>query len=152
MDDFSAILLAGGHCPDIRPYLENTLLHALVAGFNEQKKSIAAICHGVILAARSGVLHQRKVTALPEWMESLAFNLTRIWMGSYYKTYPNISVEAEVAAAAHEFVAGPYSFARDCPDNLRAGFVVQDENIITARWPGDAHAFANAILLDRLAA
>ncbi len=68
-------------------------------------KPIAAVCHGVVLAARSGILSGKRCTALPWWMESLAYNLTRLWMGTYYKTYPDTSVEEEVTKACGEFVS-----------------------------------------------
>jgi len=31
---------------------------------------------------------------------------------------------------------------RDSANNLNPGFVVQDGNYLSARWPGDAHKFA----------
>jgi hypothetical protein len=29
----------------------------------------------------------------------------------------------------------------------KVGFIIEDENYISARWPGDAHRFAEAICL-----
>ena len=32
---------------------------------------------------------------------------------------------------------------RDAPGKLRRGFAHRDGNYLSARWPGDAHRFAN---------
>ena len=77
-------------------------------------------------------------------MELSAWTLTRLWLKNYYRTYP-VTVEAEVSAAlanTKDFIKGPISLTRDSPDNLAAGFTVQDGNYLSARWPGDAHRFA----------
>ena len=50
---FDALLLPGGHAQGMRPYLEDALLQAHVAAFFDADKPVAAICHGVVLAARS---------------------------------------------------------------------------------------------------
>ncbi len=142
---FDALLLPGGHCPDMRPYLEDKDLHVLVSEFQQTGKIIAAVCHGVVLAARSGILQGKKVTALPSWMESLAHNLTRLWMGDYYRTYRGTSVQEEVSRACGEYLGGPKSLKRDSPTDTSFGFVVRDGQLLTARWPGDCHAFAKAL-------
>jgi protease I len=140
VEDFDGLLLPGGHCPDMRPYLEDKCLQQFVASFAATGKPIAAVCHGVVLAARSGILQGKQVTALPNFMESTAFNLTRLWMGNYYKTYPGTSVEKEVReAGVAAFLPGPRGFARDSIGNLGKGFVVKDGNLLTGRWPGDCH-------------
>jgi protease I len=101
---FDALLLPGGHAKGMRPYLESTLLQRTVAAFFASGKPIGAICHGVVLAARStaqngrSVLHGRKTTALLRSQELLAWNLTRLYLGNYYRTYP-VTVEEEVTAA-----------------------------------------------------
>jgi protease I len=149
---FDALLLPGGHAKGMRPYLESTLLHRVVAGFFAAGKPIGAICHGVVLAARStaasgrSVLHGRKTTALLRIQELLAWNLTRLYLGDYYRTYP-VTVEDEVTAALarpEDFEHGPMSITRDTPDRPN-GFAVIDSNYVSARWPGDAHRFARAL-------
>ncbi len=149
--DFDALLLPGGHAPGMRPYLESALLQAIVAEFFAQEKPVGAICHGVLLAARSrnkqgkSVLYGHKTTALTKAMELTAWMLTRLYLGDYYRTYP-VTVEDEVRSAladSHDFIAGPMPMRRDRatrPD----GFVVRDGNYLSARWPGDAHRFASA--------
>lgn len=135
--EYDALLLPGGHAKRMRPYLENTTLQALVAGFFDAGKPVAAVCHGVVLAARSvsprtgkSVLHGRKTTALTWQLERSAWNLTRFlarfWDGGYYRTYQESrgepagyrSVEQEVKralASEADFIDVPPG----APDYLR---------------------------------
>jgi protease I len=152
--DFDGLLLPGGHAPGMRAYLESGLLQSFVAAMFAANKPVAAICHGTVLVARSrmpdgrSVLHGRKSTALLARQELLAWNLTRAWLGDYYRTYPQ-TVQAEVTealASASDFVAGPPPLLRDSPANLARGFALRDGNYLSARWPGDAHRFAEFFL------
>lgn len=160
VDSFDALLLPGGHCPDMVPYLENSTLQEIVRRFaatwsssssspeenrSIKPKLIASVCHGTVVCARAGILKDKTVTLLPKWMENLAFTLTRGFMGTYYKTYPNTSVEEEVAPKCGRYVPGPWSTARDTPDKP-FGYVVEDGPLITARFPGDCHAFGVKLL------
>jgi protease I len=155
---FDALLLPGGHAKGMRPYLESTGLQATVAAFFARRKPVGAICHGVLLAARSrladaSVLRGRKTTALTKLMELAAWTLTCSYLGDYYRTY-RTTVEDEVRAALAEtedFLRGPVALTRDSPGNLVAAFTVRDGNYLSARWPGDAHRFAGefAAMLER---
>jgi protease I len=149
-EGFDGVLLPGGHAPGMKQYLESTQLQALVAAVFALGKPVGAICHGVVLAARSrsadgrSVLHGRKTTALTRQMEMSAWMLTRWWLGSYYRTYPT-PVQDEVTAALAspgDFITGPKSLSRDSPSRLDVGFTVRDGQYLSARWPGDAHRFA----------
>jgi putative intracellular protease/amidase len=150
--DFDGLVLPGGHDKPVREYLESEILQRLVAAFFKVEKPIAAICHGVVLAARSldsdtgkSVLHGYKTTALLQKMEMMAYNLTRLYLGDYYLTYPGMTVEGEVREALGDqadFVAGPSPTLRDSPNNLERGFTVLDRHYLSARWPGDAYSFA----------
>jgi protease I len=148
--NFDALLLPGGHAPGMRPYLESAALQTLVVEFFASSKPVAAICHGVLLAARSrkangqSVLHGRKTTALTKMLELSGWALTCAWMGSYYRTYPQVLQDEVCGTLAQpgDFVPGPTATTRDSPSNLAPGFVVQDGNYLSARWPGDAHRFA----------
>jgi len=149
--DFDALMLPGGHAPGMKPYLESQVLQALVAAAFGQGKPVGAICHGVLLAARSraangrSVLLGRKTTALTRRMELTAWALTALWLGSYYRTYPT-PVQDEVSealASPTDFIPGPFTTTRDAPSKLDIGFTVRDGQYISARWPGDAHRFAN---------
>jgi len=78
-------------------------------------------------------------------MELTAWALTALWLGSYYRTYPT-PVQDEVSAALAsptDFIAGPMTITRDAPSKLGVGFTVRDGHYLSARWPGDAHRFAN---------
>ena len=171
--DFDALLLAGGHrARGMREYLESPLLQSLVAAFFAAGKPVAAICHGVLLAARSrdatgrSALHGRKTTALTWRQESAADALAHIgrpWDRDYYRTYLEtndqprgyMSVEAEVTRALRspaDFVDVPSDapdrrrktsgLDRYAPHDSRPAWVVVDGNYVSARWPGDAHLFA----------
>jgi putative intracellular protease/amidase len=107
-----------------------------------------AICHGVLVAARAGVLKGRRTTCLPFYMERTAYFLTAWKLGTYYRTYLAY-VEEEVRAALAapgDFVRGPTHLMRrgtDADDG--PAFVVEDGHYGSARWPGDAYKFARAL-------
>ncbi len=154
--DFDALLLPGGHAQGMRPYLESVELQRVAAEFSGLDRPIAAICHGVIVLARTrgagsdaSLLHGRRVTCLPKYMERSAYWLTAWKLGRYYRTYPAY-VEDEVRAAlgsSGRFERGPmHLFARGSDADDRVGFVVEDANLITARWPGDAWLLAKTLL------
>ncbi|WP_260854652.1 type 1 glutamine amidotransferase domain-containing protein [Paraburkholderia sp. BCC1884] len=69
--EYDALLLAGGHrARGMRQFLESETLQRLVVQFFDAQKPVAAICHGVLLAARSktsngmSVLYGLNTTAL----------------------------------------------------------------------------------------
>ena len=178
VDEFDGLLLAGGHAPGMRQYLESTDLQSFIADFfhsdgpHSSHKPVGAICHGVLMAARSksketglSVLYGRKTTALTWSQEKAAQLLTlflRFWDPFYYRTYREseeepmgyCSVESEIRRALkddQDFVLVPTDapdyrlktngIARDTPDDSRPSWVVRDGNYVSARWPGDVHAF-----------
>jgi protease I len=146
--DYDAFHFPGGHAPGMKPYLESAAVQDIARAAFAADKPVSAICHGVIPLARSGVLKGRKTTALNNKMEGLAVFLTRSSLGEHYRTYPE-SVEDEVSrllASPDDFDAGPMipRFASAAkPD---AGFVVEDGNYVSARWPGDAWTLAKRML------
>ena len=99
VERFDGVVLPGGHrARGMRAYLESQTLQNFVGAFFDSGKPIAAICHGVVLAARSlspknglSVLHGRKTTALTWKMEHTASMLMtfagRVWDADYYRTY-----------------------------------------------------------------
>jgi putative intracellular protease/amidase len=173
---FDGLLLPGGHrARGMRPYLESPVLQRAVAEFFAADKPVAAICHGVLLVARSiskgtgkSVLYGRKTTALTWTMEKAAASvgrMIRFWDPLYYRTYHEeagqspgyMSVQAEVTRALEkpgDFLDVPRGapnyrkktsgLHRDTLEDSSPAFVVQDRNYVSARWPGDAHTFANA--------
>lgn len=149
---FDGLILPGGHAQGMKEYLESELLQKIAVDFFKTNKPVGAICHGVIVLARAKdennqpLLINRKTTALLATQELLAWNLTRLWQGDYYRTYKQ-TVEAEVTgqlANKENFLKGPLPLSRDSAQNLKPGFVVQDGNYLSARWPGDAHKFATS--------
>lgn len=154
--DFDGIVLPGGHAKGMREYLESEILQKKITEFYKSQKPIGAICHGVVLLSRSkinnhSIVENHKVTALTKVQELTAFNLTRLWLNDYYLTY-NITVEDEVKSNLlnpDQFLHGPKAgsifllpfLKRDEPNDYSNGFCVVDKNIVTARWPGDAHLF-----------
>lgn len=170
---FDGLLLPGGHrARGMREYLESPQLQNLVAEFFAAEKPVAAICHGVLLAARShaidgrSVLHGKRTTALTWPLEHKAWSvarITRFWDPDYYRTYREIpgqtqgymSVQQEVTRALADpgdFIDVPRDatayrrktsgLSRDSDDDASPAFVVRDGNYLSARWPGDVHCFA----------
>ncbi|MCF6294221.1 MAG: type 1 glutamine amidotransferase domain-containing protein [Flavobacteriaceae bacterium] len=150
--DFDAILLPGGHDKSVKEYLESETLQQLIVAFFKAKKPVAAVCHGVILVARSidsvtgkSVIYNYKTTSLLKSQELLAYNLTRLWLKDYYLTYPDITTEDEVRSVLsnqNNFIKGPTPLLKDNLKNLKRGFVVRDRNYLSARWPGDIYNFS----------
>ncbi|HEU0033431.1 MAG TPA: type 1 glutamine amidotransferase domain-containing protein [Kofleriaceae bacterium] len=153
---FDALLLAGGHAPGMKQYLGGEAVHRLTAAFFATAKPIAAICHGVLVAARSkrasdgqSVLHGTRTTCLPKYMERSAYLATFWRRGRYYRTYPAY-VEDEVRAALakpDDFERGPRTLSkRGTRDDDSAAFVVEDGRYVSGRWPGDAYLFAKRLI------
>ena len=105
-DEFDGLLLPGGHAAGMREYLESQPLQNFVGAFFGAQKPVAAVCHGVVLAARSispatgkSVLFGRKTTALTWALENKAWSLMRylgrVWDAGYYRTYPELPGEAK---------------------------------------------------------
>lgn len=172
---YDGVILPGGHrARGMRSYLESTDVQQLAIAAFSANKPVGAICHGVLVLARSvdpatgrSVLHGRRTTSLTWTLEKAAASIagvTRFWDPSYYRTYTDpagqpgyMSVQQEVTRAlAHpsDFLDVPADdprfkrkssgMVRDSEDDHSAAFVVQDGNYVSARWPGDAHAFADA--------
>jgi putative intracellular protease/amidase len=153
---YMALYLPGGHDKGVREYLESAVLQKLIPHFFLTKKPVGAICHGVILLARSQmpgsdkpVLYGYKTTALLKKQELLAYKLTRPLLGDYYLTYPETTVEDEVLGALKDkddFIRGPFPVFRDTELNTKHGFVCIDRHYISARWPGDIYRFTSAFV------
>ncbi len=118
LDGVDALLLPGGHrARGMRSYIDSEALQRLVVDAFGRGLNVAAICHGVLLAARSvdpttgqSVLYGRQTTALTWALERTAWRITRVtrfWDGDYYRTYTEepgqatdyMSVQSEVTRA-----------------------------------------------------
>ncbi|ERR1700681_355113 len=126
-EDFDALVLPGGHrAAGMRPYLESTVLQAFVAAMADAGKPFAAICHGVVVAARAtsprtgrSVLYGRKTTSLTWRQERLAWSLGRIvrfWDPQYYRTYAERAGEARGARGVQAEVTAALASPRDYRD------------------------------------
>lgn len=130
---------------------------------------VAAICHGVLVLARTknsqnvSVVNGKKLTSLPWSFEHKAWqlgNVVRFWDKHYYRTYMESNNEpvgfwgvqqelmrlvggfCDVQKSASDYWRKTNGIHRDNVQDQRAAWVVQDGFLVTARWPGDAHAFA----------
>jgi putative intracellular protease/amidase len=148
---YDGLIRAGGHAPGMRQYLASPVLQERVAAFWNLERPVGAICHGVIVLARSldpdsgrSVLAGTRTTCLPKYMERSAFLATAWKLGRYYRTYPAY-VQDEVTAALddpRQFERGPRSTKRGTAADDGPAFVVEDGRYVSARWPGDAYLFA----------
>jgi putative intracellular protease/amidase len=153
LSEFDALLLPGGHAPGMRQYLGATRLQEQVATYFARGRPVGAICHGVLVAARSqdpatgrSVLYERRTTCLTKYQEFLGYAATFWKLGRYYRTYPKY-VQDEVKEAlrdpSRQFERGPVTLtARDSETDSGPAFVVVDGTYVSARWPGDAYTFA----------
>jgi putative intracellular protease/amidase len=154
LEGFDGLLLPGGHrARGMRDYLESDVLQKLVAQFFEAGLPVAAICHGVLLAARSrastsnrSVLFGRRTTALTWALERKGWTVGRIfrfWDPTYYRTYADgaanpagfMSVQQEVTRA----LARPEDFVdvpADSPDRAR-----KVSGMVRDTWDDDSAAF-----------
>ncbi|MEY4500674.1 MAG: hypothetical protein RIS52_564 [Pseudomonadota bacterium] len=118
-------------------------------------------------ATGKSVLHGRKTTSLTWALENAAARLGRIirfWDPFYYRTYREeagqpvgrMSVEAEVTRAlaspadyrdvptgTPDYQRKTSGLVRDSESDGTPAFTVCDDRYVSARWPGDAHAFAS---------
>lgn len=147
-EEYDALLLPGGHAVETKPYLESERLQQLATTFLDSGRIVGAICHGPLVLARarrpdgSSPIAGRKMTALTWTMEMSAWAMTAWKLGTHYRTYPT-PVQTEVVTALGRegrFEAGPLLPSYDRP------FIVRDDNLISARWPGDAEGWARALL------
>jgi putative intracellular protease/amidase len=151
-DEFDGLILPGGHAPGMRQYLGSDLLRRKVAEYWALGRPVGAICHGVLVLARirhpttgRSPLYGRRTTCLPKYLERTAFVTTAWRLGRYYRTYPEY-VEDEVRGALRDptdFVRGPRVLSkRGSQADDGPAFCVEDDNYVSARWPGDAYQFA----------
>ncbi|KAH6900623.1 class I glutamine amidotransferase-like protein [Thelonectria olida] len=155
LDEFALVFLPGGHDKGVKQILDSATVHSLLAAYFPQtrrpgSKGIGAICHGVLVLAKTkhvdgkSVLSACSTTTLPARFEQVAFWGTRLFMGDYYKTYGagSENVEQSIKDCLNE----PDKQYK-CSIGL-SPFVVEDEehNYISARFPGDAELMARKLV------
>jgi putative intracellular protease/amidase len=141
-DQYDALLLPGGDAPGVRQYLDNQVLRGKVLQFWQQDKLIGALCHGLLVLARTivpqtarSVLYGRKVTAVPKSLDQLAYRIDRLVVKHGYVMYSSC-VADEVSACLEspdDYLKGP---------GFLSPYVVSDGNLVTSRWYIDAEVFA----------
>jgi putative intracellular protease/amidase len=141
-DRYNALLLPGGDALRVRQYLESAELQSKTLRFWQQGKLIGAICHGILVLARTidpqtgrSVLYGRKVTAIPKSLDRFVYLFDKWLVKHGYIMYSSCVAE-EVRACLQrpeDFSAGP---------GILAPYVVSDGNLITSRWYMDADLFA----------
>jgi len=151
LSNFDLVFIPGGHGKGMRQILDSPTVSKHLASYFPQtkkpsKKTMAAICHGVLPLARAktadgrSVLHDATTTALPAAFEEVAFWVTRPLLGDYYKTYGPGSndVEQDVKKALED----PDTQFKN--SRLPGAWYVEDPkyNYLSGRWPGDAHLLA----------
>ena len=161
---YDGLILPGGHrARGMRPYLESPVVQQLATTFLHGDKPTGAICHGVLVLARSfdpatgrSVLYGRKTTALTWRLERAAAALGRVsrfWDPYYYRTYREepgqpagyMSVEQEVTRAlraAGDFLDVPH----DAPHFRRktSGLTRDSDEDQTAAWVVRDGAYVSA--------
>jgi putative intracellular protease/amidase len=156
-ESYDGLLLPGGHAPGMRQYLGSEILREKIFAYWQLGRPVAAICHGVLVLARTrdpktgrSLLWNRRTTCLPKYMERGAYLATFWKLGRYYRTY-DAYVEDEVKSALSEptnqFERGPRVLGnRGIAGEEAHAFVVEDGQYLSARWPGDAYVFARRFL------
>lgn len=133
VDDYDAILLTGGHAPGMKQFLESKVLQEKVVGFFKQNKGVGAICHGLLVLARTiapptgkSVLYDYNTTSLTKLLEMIGYVSTFWLLGRRFRTYDTY-VEDEVVAALRD----PRQYSRGW---LFVPHVVVDRNLVTSRY------------------
>jgi len=139
---YDGVVLTGGHAPGMRQFLESEILQSKMLDFWKQRKVIGAICHGVLVLARTidpatgkSILYGSKITALTKSLEMTGYALTFWLLGRRYRTY-----DCYVADEVREVLETPKDFTNG--RSMWIPHVVQDGKLITSRWPWDAATFA----------
>jgi putative intracellular protease/amidase len=141
-DQYAAIILPGGDGPRMRQYLENQVLQEKVLEFRQKHKLVGAICHGILVLARTinpqtgrSILYGHKITALPKLLDRAAFRLDSWFLRRGYIMYPKC-----VADEVCDCLQSPKDFSKG--PGLFTPYAVSDGDLITARWYLDAAVFA----------
>lgn len=152
---YDALLIPGGHAQGMRPMLESAAVQQIIVSFFQRDAPVATVCHGVLAVARAvdpqtgrSVLYGRRTTGLNNLLERISIVITRPFVGGHYRTYP-ITVQDEVKAvleSPEHWSSGPIFSRYATPKNPDVGFIVQDGNYVSARWPGDVQTWARRFL------
>jgi putative intracellular protease/amidase len=136
VDQYDGLVLPGGHwARGMRQYLEDQQLQRFVGDFFDADKPVAAICHGVVLAARS-VSKRTGHSVLSLGYRSVQAEVSR--------ALASPADFCDVPKEAGDYFRKTSGLFRDSVEDERPAWVVRDRRYVSARWPGDVHAFAVA--------
>jgi len=155
LEPYSLIFLPGGHDKGVRQVIDSSTVHDLLGAYFPQtkkpsSKSVAAICHGVLVLAettlsnRKSALHDVLTTTLPATFERTAYWGTWAFLGDYYKTYGVGSDDCETMVKRR--LDDPKAQYKS--STQLSPFVVKDEgyNYVSGRFPADAALLAEAAI------
>jgi len=140
---YQALLLPGGDALGMRQYLDNQELRSKVFQFWQQGKLIGAMCHGVLVLARTidpqtgrSVLYGHKVTAPPKTLDRFAFQFDNWLLKRGYIMYSSCAADEVRACLEHaeDLASGP---------GFLTPYAISDGNLVTSRWYHDAEVFAD---------
>ncbi len=143
---YQGLLLPGGDALGVRQYLDSSLLRSKVLQFWQENRLIGAICHGVLVLARTiddqtgrSVLYGQKVTAPPKSLDRFGYLVDRWFLKHGYIMYSQCAAEEVRGCLQHpqDLLPGPSIFKP---------YVVRDGMLITSRWYLDAELFAQSFV------
>ncbi|KAL0484253.1 hypothetical protein AKO1_004811 [Acrasis kona] len=170
--NYDGLYCSGGHAWGVKQYLGSEELQRKVSEFWSLDRPVAAICHGVLLVARSKLLNDqsksvltgKRVTCLTNFQEWTAYYATGLMVGNMFRTYeettqdevtrlmynaPNKEEATKQDQIQKLFDVGPPAYKKIW--QIQEQFVVEDGNFLSARWPGDtmliAHRFAQKLAM-----
>jgi putative intracellular protease/amidase len=134
---FDGLVLAGGHAPGMKQYLGSAELQAKVRDFWALERPVGAICHGVLVLARAGVLGKARTTCLTKSMEKGRVPADVVEARALLPDLPGLRAGRgrRGARRSQAVRAGPIA-------TYSRPWVVEDGRYVSARWPGDASLFA----------
>ena len=168
MNEFDGIWITGGHAQGMRQLLSCKYLQRQLAEYWELQRPVAAVCHGVLMVARTrnfkdtskSVLSGRKTTSLVNYQELIAYNLTSWSHGRLFRTFDDttedeilklmygcLSIEEARARNSKQklYDEGPFLVEKEFGTKQigRRGYIVEDGHYLSGRWPGDVEILAH---------
>ena len=133
VEDYDALLLTGGHAPEMKQFLESKTLQEKVVEFFKKDKGIGAICHGLLVLARAidpdtgkSVIHDYKTTSLTKGLEMIGYASTFWLLGRRFRTY-----DAYVADEVREALRNGNQYSTGM---IPLPHVVVDRNLVSSRY------------------
>ena len=135
VDDYDAILLAGGQSPMVT-FIDNPAVHALVAAFYEAGKPAALLCHGTCALLKTKLSTGELLVTGKTWTgfsdeeekavdESVGQRVQPFWIETEARALPNTT-----------FVVAP----------LWSPFAVRDGNLITGQQQNSGRVAAELVI------